>query len=112
MKKESTLIRIRHDDLAKLKAFAIQYQKPIVDIISGVIDFTEFSEFITDESIANTLRAGLQTCLANAGNDRGEIIPGDLKDSFAVEYVTNRRIKDLEEKKKALESELSDLKLK
>lgn len=103
-------IALEPEVMESLKALAVEYGKPIGDIIEGLIEFTRATRFITDETYVKRSNAMLGMCLVNAGQ-HGGFVPESVPDGMVLEYARNKAREDIEAKKRELEEELRKLKL-
>ena len=82
MVKKTTSFRLEPSDLKRLKILSAQMEKPIGDIIAGLLDLAEVSPAPL-----------VETCLINAGTDSGNIVPegvNPLAHALSVEDAAAR----------------------
>lgn len=105
--KEKFHLAVEPEVMRALKDLAIRFEKPVGDILEGLVDFTESARFITDEVYVTRFNALLETCLYNAGNHGGWVIPEGGES--AEDFIKRKTREDIEAKKRELEEELRKL---
>lgn len=105
--KKKYQIAIDPDVMDTMKSLAIKYQKPIGEIVEGLVKFTDSARFITDDVYVTRFNALLETCLYNAGNRGGWVLPEGGES--AEDFIKRKHREDLEAKRRELEEELSKL---
>lgn len=90
-------IRMEPEVKKRLKFLAVQQDKPIGDVIEGLLDFAEADQFITDETFRKRFRSLFDTVMINAG------------ESGMFEPTPEKVAKEKEDKRRELLEELRKL---
>ncbi len=110
MVKKIVTFRIEPSVANRLRALAQKYERPIGDILEGVLDFLESPKYVTDEQFKTRFAGLLDMSIVNAGDD-GVVIPANVPDPMVLDFIRAKHREAREEKKRELEEELRKLTL-
>lgn len=96
MVKKLTSIRIEPGVIKKLKFLSVEYDRPLGEILEGLVKFSESGEYITDDRFKKLFHGLLETSIMNTGNRSGWAKPGEsLKET--TDRLVNEREKQFKE---------------
>jgi hypothetical protein len=112
MVKKIVTFRIEPSVADRLRVLAQQYERPIGDILEGVLDFLESPKYVNDEQFKTRFAGLLDMSIMNSGGEGDFVnIPGEVPDTMVWDFIRAKQKEAREAKKRELEEELRKLKL-
>lgn len=90
MVKKLTSIRIEPNVIKKLKYLSVKYERPLGEIIEGLVNFSESGKFLTDPKEKKTFESLLKYSILQTGN-RSTWVQEDESEDDATNRLINER---------------------